>query len=372
MRTWTYYTILKGHTHSDSKPWDSIMLSGMGLIEEGKDFSKSKNRVIKPENICEEYSADALRWWSSKVKLGEDLVFKEDDLVAGQKLIDKLWNVGKFLNQFMDSREERLQRPENFSTMDKWLLNKRDSVVSEATEKFEDFKYDRSKELVREFFWHHLADEFLEIQKGKLYDDDEASLFTLYTCFLDCLKMLAPIMPHITEDLYQEIYREYEGEKSIHVSKWPEKSGFDFEESHSRGEKIIELVSGLRKYKTGNGLALNTELEKVKIYTEEDLNTSILKQAMNISQVEILDEMPGISKQVTEIKLDYSKAGPKYGDKISEIEDALSRDDYELKSGELEVAGEVLKPEMFAAEKCYSTDIDGDLIETSSSIFIVE
>jgi len=172
IRTWTYYTVLKGHTHTDSRPWNQIMLSGMGLIEEGKDFSKSKNRVIKPEKVAEEYSADALRWWSSKVKLGEDLVFREDDLIAGQRLIEKLWNVGKFLNQFLADRDYKPERPDELSTIDKWLISEREKTVRQVTENFEKLKYNQSKEQVREFFWHSLADEFIEIQKTKLYSDD--------------------------------------------------------------------------------------------------------------------------------------------------------------------------------------------------------
>ena len=371
IRTWAYYTILKSDTHTDSSPWDDIMLSGMGLMEEGKDFSKSNNRVIKPEKVAEEYSADALRWWCSKVKLGEDLVYREDDLIAGQRLIDKLWNVGKFLNQFIQNLEERPERPDELSTIDKWLLQKRDETVQEATEGFEELEYDQSKELVREFFWHDLADEFIEIQKEKLYDGDRASIYTLYRCFLDTLKMLAPIMPHITEEIYQELYREFENEKSIHVSSWPERQNFGFEKTKEQGENLIELISGLRKYKTENGMALNESLDRVEVYTEKQIDTETLKKSMQIEEISILEDKPDISQEVEDVSLNYEKAGPEYGDKVQEIEEAIRDGSFRIESSKLKIAGEILEPKLFDVERKKAIEDGGDLIETENGILII-
>ena len=369
IRTWIYYTILKSHTHTDTKPWNNVMLSGMGLMEEGKDFSKSNNRVIKPEKVAEEYSADALRWWSSKVKLGEDLVFKKQDLEAGQRLIEKLWNAAKFTNQFIEQKPEK---PEELSTIDKWLLQKREKTVKEATERFEELEYDQSKELVREFFWHELADEFIEIQKQKLYDGDEAAVYTLYTCVLDTLKMLAPIMPHITEEIYQEIYRDFEGEKSIHITSWPEPRDFNFKEEKQKGENLIDLISALRKYKTENGMALNQEIEEIEIYTDKEINLKTLKRAMNVQKIAELSSKPDLSEVIKEISLEYSKAGPEFGDKIDEIEEAIENGDWKIKDGKLHASEETLDEQMFSYKKELKSSKEGEMIETSSGIMIVK
>jgi len=369
IRTWSYYTLLKSHTHTDTKPWDDVMLSGMGLMEEGKDFSKSNNRVIKPEKVAEEYSADALRWWSSKVKLGEDLVFKKQDLEAGQRLIEKLWNASKFTNQFIEQKPEK---PEELSTIDKWLLQKRDQVIEKATERFEELEYDQSKELVREFFWHDLADEFIEIQKQKLYEGDEAAVYTLYTCLLDTIKMLAPIMPHITEEIYQEIYRDFEDEKSIHISEWPHSRGEDFETARQEGENLIELISALRKYKTENGMALNQEIEEIEIYTEKEINLETLKRAMNVQKIAELSSKPDLSEEIKEISLEYSKAGPEFGVKIGEIEEAIENGDWKIKDGKLHVSEETLDEEMFSYKKELESNREGEMMETSSGIMIVK
>jgi valyl-tRNA synthetase len=369
IRTWAYYTILKSDAHTDKIPWKDIMISGMGLMDEGKDFSKSKNRVIKPEKVAEEYSADALRWWSSKVKLGEDLVFDQKDLEAGQRLIDKLWNAAKFTEQFI---EEKPENPGDLSTIDKWLLQKRDEVIEEVTERFRDLEYDKSKEIVREFFWHDLADEFIEIQKQKLYEEDEAAVYTLYTCLFDTIKMLAPIIPHITEEIYQKIYREYEDEKSIHISDWPEPRAFEFQKERREGENLIELISNLRKYKTENGMALNEEIERIEIYSDKEIEKNPLKRAMNIQEVKKLDEKPELSEKITEISLNYSKAGPKYGKKVGEIEEAIENGEWSISDGKLEVCEETLDEEIFSCEKDLDSDRKGDLIETGSGIMVVK
>ncbi len=373
IRTWAFYTILKSHLHTDSIPWKDIMISGMGMAEEGKSFSKSKGIVVQPEKIVEKYSADALRWWSSKVKLGEDLVFREDDLVAGQKLTTKLWNVARFLNQFI---EERPEKPDDLGVMDKWLLMKLDETVEEATDWFETYQYNRSKEIVKQFFWHDMADNYLEIVKKRLYDGDEKAKYVMYRGFLDILKMMAPVMPFITEEIYDKMYSEKENKVSIHNEEWPEKIEGGFENEYETGELGIEVISAFRKYKSRENMSLNQEINEAKVFGPKNLSKvkMDIKEAMSIQNLELSDEEPELEQKISSVDLDYSVVGPKYGEKVKEIEEKIENiSEKDIKEGKLEIMGTTLvEGEEFEVDRKYSLKGEkGDIVQTENCVVLI-
>jgi valyl-tRNA synthetase len=376
IRTWAFYTILKSHLHTDSEPWSDIMISGMGMAEEGKSFSKSKGIVVKPRKIVDKYSADALRWWSSKVKLGEDLVFREDDLVAGEKLVTKLWNVARFLGKFIDEEPEE---PDELEPMDKWLLQRMDESVEQATEWFEVYEYDRSKELVKQFFWHDIADNYLEITKQRLYEGD-GSVYVLYQSVLKTLKMLAPILPFVTEEIYEHLYKDHEGAESIHVADWPETEGHAFDEAVERGDMAIEIIGALRKYKSDNNMPLNEDLEEVTVFGAADLEEFArpVKDAMHVAELRFQEESPDLEERIDAIDLAYSEIGPKYGNKVGAIEQAVADpSEVTIEDGRLslEIDGEEIVLEAgkdFEVSRSYGLkDADGDLVQTENVAVLV-
>ncbi|MDY6788377.1 MAG: valine--tRNA ligase [Candidatus Nanohaloarchaea archaeon] len=382
IRTWAFYTMLKSHYHHESVPWKDIMISGMGMAEEGVSFSKSKGIVVEPEKVADKYSADALRWWSSKVKLGEDLVYREDDLVAGEKLITKLWNVARFLNSFIDRKPSK---PSEFSIMDAWLLQRLDNTIDEATEWFNKYEYDRSKELAKQFFWHDMADNYLEFVKRELYGEENSSaVYVLYHSFLKVLKLFAPIMPHITEEIYHRLYKDFEGSKSIHVSTWPEVEDYAFDGASELGDMAVEIVSGLRKYKSNRGMSLNQDLEEVVVYTERDAEElekieEIVKQAMHVKNLEFKEESPEMEKEIRDVDLDYSRLGPRLGDGIKELERALEdKSNVELEAGILKVdleggeSIELLKDDFEVEEEFSIKGEEGSLVDTENFAVLVK
>lgn len=371
IRTWAFYTVLKSHLHTESKPWDDIMLSGMGLAEKGKSFSKSKGIVVKPLDMVDKYSADALRWWSSSVKLGEDLIFSEKDLVAGEKLIDKLWNASRFVQQFLPEEVEK-PNDDELETIDKWILQKMDKAIEESTRGFETYEYDKSKHITKEFFWHDFCDNYLEIVKQRLYGDSpeeskKAGEYVLYKVLINSLKLLAPIMPHVTEEIYYKIFKDREREKgndfeSIHVSRWPEKIDIGKKRILDLGNLAVDAISLLRKYKSKRDLALNSELGKVEIYIDEKIEdyglNETISRAMKIENLEISHQKPELEREVTDVDLNYAKVGPKYGSKVKDIEKSIENNEFEMKENKLKFrSGEediTLEEEEFQTEEEYS------------------
>ncbi|MFQ5892219.1 MAG: valine--tRNA ligase, partial [Candidatus Methanofastidiosia archaeon] len=295
IRTWAYYTILKSLLHSESVPWYNVMISGMGLDPNGEAMHSSRGNVVLPLDVADKYSADAVRWWSSGVTLGNDLPFKEKDVVAGHKLCIKLWNAAKFCKTHLkDYKEEKAELRE----IDKWILERVDETIEKATKYLDVYEYSKAKILIEQSFWHDFCDNYLEIVKYRLYfKRDKAASFTLYHALLSYVKMFAIYIPYVTEDIYQNLFRESEKEISIHTSSWPEKMGI---RTHI-GEKAVRVISELRKWKSENGIALNAQLSKVIIHTKEDLSEVLkdIKGAMNIKELEITKRKPQVEERIT-------------------------------------------------------------------------
>lgn len=178
--------------------------------------------------------------------------------------------------------------------------------------------------------------------------------------------MFAPILSHITEEIWSEMYTS----NSIHTQNWPENSGEDAD--LEAGENAMQVISALRKYKTGNQMSLNEEIEHVHIFGNISGMEDAIKEVMHVQELENLDGEPETEKKVVEISLDYSKAGPKYGDKVGEIEEALENEEWMLDGARLEVAGERLKAEEFEVGEEVTYTGEGEMLETDGCIVIVK
>ena len=278
IRTWAFYTIVKAYYHENNIPWKDIMISGHGLDPKGKKMSKRKGNIITADSIIEKYSADALRFWAATVKLGNDLPYSEKDVVTGQKLLTKLWNASRFVSQFISKKE----KPE-LAIMDKWLLSKLMKLVESCTKKFDRYEYSDAKQETEVFFWHTFADNYLEAVKYRAYNDDDSASWTLYKSLLTILKLFSPIIPFITEETYQKLFRLDEKDISIHISSWPEvENEFLDDEIEEIGDITVAIISSLRQYKSSKGLALNSPIEKLSIDCDDETKKKLKKTLEDI------------------------------------------------------------------------------------------
>jgi len=103
---WLFNTVVKGLFHHKGIPWENTIISGWALDPEGKKMSKSKGNVVEPRDVIEKYSADGLRLWAAGSKLGEDLPFKEKDLVTAKRFLTKMWNASRFALPQLEERNK--------------------------------------------------------------------------------------------------------------------------------------------------------------------------------------------------------------------------------------------------------------------------
>jgi valyl-tRNA synthetase len=321
IRTWAFYTLLRCYLMTDQKAWDHIMIHGFIMSPDGTPMHSSLGNVIDPMPILEEYGADALRYYACTCALGEDNAFREKDVIRGKRLATKLWNIGRFTNMVIDSKPEM----KGLQPMDRWILSKFSRVVRNATAFYEAYQFDRAMREIEDFAWHEYADHYLEMVKHRTRDGDDGVRFTLYTVTLGITKLLAPLMPHVTEDIYQETFLKLDGARSVHVSTWPEEVLIS-EEDEQKGDLVKEVISAIRAWKAEKGFPLNKEIELVELvgpsavklngYERDVLETSRAKDLKIVAEA-------NLEERIVDLKPVKSKIGPTFRHKGKEVLDIL-------------------------------------------------
>ena len=260
---WLFNTIVKSRLHFDKNPWKDAMISGFVKLE-GEKMSKSKGNVIRPQEVMEKYGADAIRYWASGSKLGDDFNYQEKDLLTGKKLVTKLLNASNFV--FANMKNYSGKKPSSIIETDKIFLKELNHLVKNATLFFEQYNYSRAKQEIEQFFWKDFCDNYLELVKWRVYNGNEkqklSAFYTLYHSLLTILKLFAPIIPFATEYIYKEHFAKDEKEKSIHVSKWPiqDPEMNEVKTSSDVWGVFVETIARIRKEKSIMRKPINSEI----------------------------------------------------------------------------------------------------------------
>ena len=280
IRTWAFYTIAKSYLHEKKLPWKDIMVSGFVTLK-GQKMSKSKGNVVDPKKVMDSHGSDVLRFWAAGSSLGRDMPYSDEDILIAKKTLTKLWNASKFSLMHLEDFDGKKCK---LDPIDEGVLSKFNQVIKEATQAFEKYEYSKSKSSVELFFWSQICDNYLEIAKDRLYNPDirgkgarKSAQYTLYYLILNTLKMFAPIMPFITEEIYQSYFVDKEKSNSIHISSWP---SYSEKLNNSGAEKIwerfIEVVSYVRQEKANKNKSLKVEV----ILTISDKDRQLLMPVM--------------------------------------------------------------------------------------------
>jgi valyl-tRNA synthetase len=307
IRTWAFYTILRSVALTGKKPWDEILINGMVLGEDGFKMSKSRGNIISPEEIAARYGADAFRQWAAAgAATGSDIMFSWNDVIAASRFQTKLWNIARFvLIQLGKSEFDREAPPVMLA--DRWLLSQLTQVCTDITESMEQYQFDRALKLLREFSWNILADNYIELVKGRLYaggSSRDGACRVLSEALDTLCRLMAPFAPHFSEEISS-----YIDEGSVHVRCWPRPSWRD-DQAFSEGNLLVRLAAEVRRYKHDRGLALNAPLGKVTVFNSGirddggDLSRAVNAGISWRADTSALEKRPG------EVKFNMAVIGP--------------------------------------------------------------
>ena len=290
IRTWAFYSIVKAHFHQASIPWKAILVSGWGLAPEGAGkISKSRGGgPMAPIELLDRYSADAARYWAASTGVGKDAVISEEKVQAGAKLVTKLWNVARFSERFLAGYVTPRDAPA-LTPADRWIASATNRLIRAATAYFDAYDYVAAKNEIEEFFWRDLSDNYLEMAKKRLYDPanagHEGACYALYTTLLAVVKLFAPLLPYVTEEIYAGLFA-VETE-SIHRSSWPvPQPVLDDEPAEAAAQVLMAVATSVRRYKSDRNWSLGAELPHLHVQvSDSSLRAALVGAEDDISSV---------------------------------------------------------------------------------------
>ncbi|MBT3455658.1 valine--tRNA ligase [bacterium] len=278
IRTWAFYTIVKSWMHFKTIPWKTIAISGHVLSPKKEKISKSlNNNPLSPKNLLDRYPADTIRFWTATGTLGQDTAFSENQFKIGNRLVTKLWNAFRFLKEHIQGADLDNKDFKNLGVVNEWIMQASSECFVTYEQYLEKNEFSLALNSIEHFFWKDFCDNYLEVIKDQLFNPEnykpeqiKATLKTLSHIGLRILQMYAPYLPHVTEELYQIVYKDSVGVDSVHQTTFEGvQIKHKFEQSFNAMKNILYAIGRVRKIKTEQQLSLKTELEELTICSEE-------------------------------------------------------------------------------------------------------
>ena len=285
IRTWAYYLMVRHLALFDERPFNSVLINGMVLGSDGRKMSKSlKNYAAAPE-VLSKHGADATRQWAAGGgATGSDIPYRAQDVEYGRRFLVKLWNVAGFASSLLADYDPKANAKVDLQLFDKWILSKTENLTKKVTEAFEKCQFNIAVEEIRNFTWHVFCDYYIESVKDRLYCQEKKSAAkrraaqrTLYEILYKILQLLAPITPHLTEEIYQKMYAEDKGFKSLQITLWPKVDNTLIDKTiEDEGDKVMALIENVRRKKAAQKLPLNIPILSLEVYAGTQTSADLI------------------------------------------------------------------------------------------------
>lgn len=225
IRTWAFYTITKAYLHEAKVPWTNIAISGWVVDPNRDKMSKSKGNVVTPGALIEKYSSDAIRYWAARAKLGPDTIYDETVFATGKRLSTKVFNASKFVMMQMADSGLDCTPKDITEPIDRSIVQAMRELIESATKNFEAYDYAQALIDTEQRFWD-FCDNYVELVKARAYQKRDSAagksaLATLDWTLKTFLRLLAPAMPYVCEEVWSWRYKGTGRDESVHTTAWP-------------------------------------------------------------------------------------------------------------------------------------------------------
>lgn len=247
---WVVRMVFSAIEHTGKVPFKNVLITGIVRDELGRKMSKSLDNGVDPLDVIEKYGADALRFFLVNGNApGNDLRYFDTKVESSRNFANKLWNASRLVLMNVDENLE-IKDINNIDLLpeDKWILHNLNQRIKSIDDKLNKFEIGLYSDEIYEFIWNEFCDWYLEIIKPRLYSDDfniknDAINILLYVLKAN-LKLLHPIMPYITEEIYQHLP---DREEALIISQWPKaRTEFEFPEIFSEFEYVKDVIRSIR------------------------------------------------------------------------------------------------------------------------------
>ncbi len=281
---WVSRMIFQGLEFTGQRPFNNVLIHGLIRAEDGRKMSKSLGNGIDPMEVIDQYGADALRWFLSNGSApGQDMRFSYEKMDAAWNFINKIWNASRFVLMNVEGMTVAdIDFSGEKSVADRWILTRLNETIEKVTDLFDRFEFGEAGRQLYNFIWDDFCDWYIEMSKETLYGENEAAKqvnksVLVYT--LDqILRLLHPIMPFVTEEIWSQI--PHEGD-SLVVAAYPVVRPELTDDTAAKGMEVLkDLIRSVRNIRS----EVNTPLSKpitLLIQTSDEAVDTFLKANQN-------------------------------------------------------------------------------------------
>ena len=342
---WVSRMMFQSLEFTGRRPFQNVLIHGLIRDAEGRKMSKSLGNGVDPMDVIEQYGVDSLRWFLANGSApGQDVRFSTDKMDAAWNFINKIWNASRYvLMNVGDLTLDNLSIGQDLTLADRWILARLQTTIADVTRLFERFEFGEAGRILYSFIWDDYCDWYIEMTKEQLQDKEAANTTTksILVFVLDqFLRMLHPIMPFVTEEIWQQIGGQ---DKSIVVADYPRVNEvYQDSQVEAQMAQLMELIRAVRTIRN----EMNTPLSKpVDLYIKVqdaagqallEANQAYIKRFCNPAQL-LISQAPEHPEEVVTQVLSFAEIlMPLKG--LIKLEDELARLEGEQAKLEKEVA----------------------------------
>jgi len=289
---WVARMITMGLEFTGTAPFSTVYIHGLIRDEHGQKMSKSKGNTIDPVEIIDRYGCDALRFTMTSLCTygGQDIKVSDERFEYGRNFANKIWNASRFVLMNLEGIDQNEIDFDKLTIADKWILDKLNTTAKEINENIKNYRIGETAHILYDFFWNSYCDWYVEIAKIQMQDEGQKlNTQRVLRYVLDmALRLLHPIMPHITEKVYSLIPGDKKSE-AIMLADYPVfEEKLDFPKETKEMELVFETIKSLRNvrqsFNISTAIKLNIEIRADK--DEKAIFQSVIPSIKRLARVE--------------------------------------------------------------------------------------
>ena len=275
---WVARMITMGYEFTDKAPFSTVYIHGLIRDEFGQKMSKSKGNTIDPVQIIDKYGSDALRFTLTSLNTygGQDIKISDERFEYGRNFANKIWNASRFTLMNISDVDAEPIDSNKLTIADKWILNKLNETAKIVNDNIKTYRFGETAHVLYEFFWNNLCDWYLEISKVQL-NDEKISMNTkrvLKYVLDNTLRLLHPIMPHITEKIWQLIPNVKDNENDALIrSDFPVYNDkLIYQKESKEMEVVFETIKSLRNLRQSFNINVGVSIDIIVDAAKNELD----------------------------------------------------------------------------------------------------
>ncbi len=343
---WVSRMLFEGIEFTGHAPFKQILIHGLIRDPQGRKMSKSLGNGVDPFDVVEKYGCDSLRYFlNTNSSPGLDLRYDETKIESSWNYLNKVWNISRYVMMNIEGYQEVDLKHAKLNLASRWILARLNQVIKEVDYNFDKYEFGEGNKALYNFVWNDFASWYVEISKVDLQSDDaenkNITQNVLVYVLMQIIKMLHPIVPFITEEIYQTLPHK---EESIMISSWPTvEEVFNDEEAINSLNIVMEIISAVRNERAKASKApsakINIRLEAKSQEVCDILNSAkpYLLKFTNPNELVITIDKANLENQVVVVLNDLTIYIPT--NDLVDIEEVIKKLEGELKKLE----GELLR-----------------------------